>query len=94
LAEDSVIAFFFSWFQTPLGHFNLKEAKVQDIDQTSDSSEENEGSEVEGDVPESGKLTISITPPHQGPTYLLFPTRAEKVNDQSKSFSYRKLCNE
>ncbi|CAG0913431.1 unnamed protein product [Notodromas monacha] len=61
--------------RTPLGHFNLREARIQDIDQTSDSSEENEGPEMDGD---NGKLTISVSPPHQGTTYLLFPTKAEK----------------
>ena len=65
--------------QTPLGHINLKDAKIQDVDRAFDSSEEIDGSEVEEDIPDTVKLTISITPPHQGPTYLLFPTKAEKV---------------
>lgn len=53
----------------------MRDARVEEVDHMSDSdSEEREG---EGQALE---LTVGIFPTHQGPTYLLFPSKQEKDN--------------
>ncbi|XP_044728527.1 uncharacterized protein CG43867 isoform X4 [Chrysoperla carnea] len=59
----------------PVGQINMRDARVEEVDHMSDSdSEEREG---EGQALE---LTVGIFPTHQGPTYLLFPSKQEKDN--------------
>lgn len=61
------------WFQNPLGQINMKDARVEEVDQISDSDSE----EKEAD---SDKLTIGIFPSQSAPTYLLMSTKQEKVS--------------
>jgi len=50
----------------------MRDARVEEVDHVSDSdSEEHEA--------ENSELTIGIFPTHQGPTYLLMPTKQDKV---------------
>uniref|UniRef100_A0A8D8MG76 Uncharacterized protein CG43867 n=1 Tax=Cacopsylla melanoneura TaxID=428564 RepID=A0A8D8MG76_9HEMI len=55
----------------PLGQINMKDARVEEVDQISDSDSE----EKETD---SDKLTIGIFPSQSPPTYLLMSTKQEK----------------
>lgn len=52
----------------------MRDARVEEVDHVSDSDSE----EQEGDG-RSTELTIGIFPTHQGPTYLLMPSKQEKV---------------
>ncbi|KAI5732217.1 hypothetical protein M8J77_023476 [Diaphorina citri] len=56
---------------TPLGQINMKDARVEEVEQISDSDSE----EKEAD---SDKLTIGIFPSQSPPTYLLMSTKQEK----------------
>ncbi|KAJ4445671.1 hypothetical protein ANN_12355, partial [Periplaneta americana] len=58
---------------SPVGQINMRDARVEEVDHVSDSdSEDREG---DGHMTE---LTIGIFPTHQGPTYLLMPSKQEK----------------
>lgn len=60
------------FFQTPLGQLHLRDARIEDIDNTNDSDDET-------DVTKATKHVIAIWPPFQGPTYLMLPSQHEKV---------------
>ncbi|XP_033611575.1 uncharacterized protein CG43867 isoform X4 [Cryptotermes secundus] len=57
----------------PVGQINMRDARVEEVDHVSDSDSEDR----EGDG-HSTELTIGIFPTHQGPTYLLMPSKQEK----------------
>lgn len=61
-------------FQNPVGQINMRDARVEEVDHVSDSDSEDR----EGDG-HNTELTIGIFPTHQGPTYLLMPSKQEKV---------------
>ena len=52
----------------------MRDARVEEVDHVSDSDSEDR----EGDG-HNTELTIGIFPTHQGPTYLLMPSKQEKV---------------
>lgn len=54
----------------------MRDARVEEVDHMSDSDSEERG---EGEGP-TLDLTIGIFPTHQGPSYLLFPSKHEKDN--------------
>lgn len=58
--------------QNPLGQINMRDARVEQVDHVSDSDSEDREAE-------NTQLTIGIFPSHQGPTYLLMPTKQDKV---------------
>ena len=60
--------------QTPFGQIHLQDARLEDIDIACDSDEES----LEG--AKTSKHVIVIWPPYQGPTYLILPTKQEKVS--------------
>lgn len=62
-------------FQNPVGQINMRDARVEEVDHVSDSDSEDR----EGDG-HNTELTIGIFPTHQGPTYLLMPSKQEKVH--------------
>lgn len=55
----------------PLGQINMKDARVEEVDQISDSDSDEK--ETDGD-----KLTIGIFPSQSPPTYLIMSTKQEK----------------
>ncbi|XP_021924200.1 uncharacterized protein CG43867 isoform X3 [Zootermopsis nevadensis] len=57
----------------PVGQINMRDARVEEVDHVSDSDSEDR----EGDG-HNTELTIGIFPTHQGPTYLLMPSKQEK----------------
>lgn len=59
-------------FQTPYGQIHLRDARIEDVDNTNDSDDET-------DVSMTTKQTVAIWPQYQGPTYLMVPTKHEKV---------------
>lgn len=68
----------FLYFKTPsdnspVGQINMRDARVEQVDHVSDSDSEDNGG---GD--NSAQLTIGIFPTHQGPTYLLMPSKQDK----------------
>jgi hypothetical protein len=67
-----------SLFQNPVGQINMRDARVEEVDHVSDSDSEDQ----EGDG-HTTELTIGIFPTHQGPTYLLMPSKQEKVHSHS-----------
>lgn len=50
----------------------MRDARVEQVDHVSDSDSEDRDAEA-------SQLTIGIFPSHQGPTYLLMPTKQDKV---------------
>ena len=52
----------------------MRDARVEEVEKVSDS----EGEEQEGED-SSKDLTIGVFPSHQGPTYLIIPTKPDKV---------------
>ncbi|KAG7302261.1 hypothetical protein JYU34_013756, partial [Plutella xylostella] len=58
--------------QNPIGQINMRDARVEDVEHSSDSDSEEKSDEARG------HLTAAIYPQHQGPTYLLFETKADK----------------
>lgn len=56
----------------------MRDARVEEVDHVSDSdsSEEHDG---EPRPQHSSDLTIALHPSHQGPTYLIMPTKQDKV---------------
>lgn len=81
--------------QTPLGQINMREARVEEVERVSDS----EGEETpEEEIGHGGggqeDLTIAIFPNNQGPTYLIMPTKQDKVTprDWSLAIEYVYLC--
>lgn len=50
----------------------MRDARVEEVDHVSDSDSEEHDTE-------GSDLTIGIFPTHQGPTYLLTPSKQEKV---------------
>lgn len=52
----------------------MRDARVEQVDHVSDSDSEDREAE-------NTQLTIGIFPSHQGPTYLLMPTKQDKVTD-------------
>ncbi|VDI62691.1 Hypothetical predicted protein [Mytilus galloprovincialis] len=57
--------------KTPLGQIHLRDARIEDIDNSNDSDDE-------ADVTKETKHAIAIWPPFQGPTYLMLPSQHEK----------------
>ncbi|XP_054260935.1 uncharacterized protein CG43867 isoform X1 [Macrosteles quadrilineatus] len=55
----------------PIGQINMRDARVEEVDHVSDSDSEDRDAE-------NAQLTIGIFPTHQGPTYLLFPSKQDK----------------
>ena len=55
----------------------MREARVEEVERVSDS----EGDETPGEEVGGGQedLTIAIFPNNQGPTYLIMPTKQDKV---------------
>ena len=67
-------SYYYPLFQNPVGQINMRDARVEEVDHVSDSDSEEQ--EADG---HSTDLTIGIFPTHQGPTYLLMPSKQEKV---------------
>ena len=63
---------YYDCFQTPFGQIHLHDARIEDVDNTNDSDDESE-------VPMTTKQVIAIWPPYQSPTYLIVPSKHEKV---------------
>ncbi|KAB7506302.1 Uncharacterized protein Anas_04819 [Armadillidium nasatum] len=59
--------------QTPLGQINMRDSRVEEVERMSDSEGEDQHEE-EGQT----ELTIGLFPSHQGPTYLICPSKQEK----------------
>lgn len=53
----------------------MRDARVEEVEHVSDSDSE----EREEDQSQA-RLTVSIYPAHQGPTYLILPTKQERDN--------------
>ena len=68
------------YFQMPFGQIHLQDARLEEIDIATDSDEETETSKT-------NKHVIVIWPPYQGPTYLILPTKQEKVGIKSNKIS-------
>lgn len=62
--------------QNPLGQINMRDARVEEVEHVSDSDSE----EREDLGASQSHLTIAIYPAHQGPTYLILPTKQERDN--------------
>ncbi|XP_013162185.1 PREDICTED: uncharacterized protein CG43867 isoform X3 [Papilio xuthus] len=61
--------------QNPTGQINMRDARVEDVEHTSDSDSEEKNDDARS------HLTVAIYPQHQvtaGPTYLLFESKADK----------------
>ncbi|XP_063625085.1 uncharacterized protein CG43867 [Cydia splendana] len=58
--------------QNPTGQINMRDARVEDVEHVSDSDSEEKNDDTRN------HLTVAIYPQHQGPTYLLFETKADK----------------
>ena len=67
-------------FQMPFGQIHLQDARLEEIDIATDSDEETE-------TAKTNKHVIVIWPPYQGPTYLILPTKQEKVSVKSNKIS-------
>ena len=67
----------FSPLQNPMGQINMRDTRVEEVEHISDSDSEENCLTVEKSVPQP---TLGIFPNHvsQGPTYLIFPSRAEQ----------------
>jgi len=63
--------------QNPMGQVNMRDTRVEEVEHISDSDSDEVSQNVEKAMPEP---TIGIFPNHvhQGPTYLIFPNRAEQ----------------
>ncbi|XP_058974606.1 uncharacterized protein CG43867 isoform X2 [Musca domestica] len=59
----------------PLGQINMRDARVEEVEHVSDSD-----SEEREDPQSQAHLTVAIYPAHQGPTYLILPSKAERDN--------------
>ncbi|VVC98192.1 unnamed protein product [Leptidea sinapis] len=59
-----------SWCN-PTGQINMRDARVEDVEHVSDSDSEEKNDD-------GRHLTVAIYPQHQGPTYLLLESKAEK----------------
>ncbi|XP_055841558.1 uncharacterized protein CG43867 isoform X4 [Episyrphus balteatus] len=71
----------FLYFKTPgetnpLGQINMRDARVEEVEHVSDSDSE----EREDPAQSQARLTVSIYPAHQGPTYLILPGKQERDN--------------
>ena len=69
----------FLYFKTshdsnPVGQINMRDTRVEEMPTSDSDSEENE------EQLQNTKLTIAITPQHQGPTYLIFTDKVERDN--------------
>ncbi|XP_055915623.1 uncharacterized protein CG43867 isoform X9 [Eupeodes corollae] len=60
----------------PLGQINMRDARVEEVEHVSDSDSE----EREDAAQSQARLTVSIYPAHQGPTYLILPGKQERDN--------------
>ncbi|XP_068631994.1 uncharacterized protein CG43867-like [Battus philenor] len=61
--------------QNPTGQINMRDARVEDVEHTSDSDSEEKNDDARS------HLTVAIYPQHQvtaGPTYLLFESKGDK----------------
>ena len=67
-------------FQAPIGQLNLQDAKLEEIEGACDSDDES-------DVTSSPVHVFAIWPPCQAPTYLVIPTRQEKVSPLNGKFA-------
>lgn len=63
--------------QNPMGQVNMRDTRVEEVEHISDSDSDEVSQNIEKAMPEP---TIGIFPNHvhQGPTYLIFPNRAEQ----------------
>ncbi len=59
-------------FQTPLGQLHLRDARIEEVDRSCDS-------ETDSDDTTTPDYTLGIWPSMQAPTYLMIPTKQEKV---------------
>ncbi|XP_049943352.1 uncharacterized protein CG43867 [Schistocerca serialis cubense] len=59
----------------PMGQINMRDARVEEVDHVSDSDSEDRDPDGQ---PGPSDLTVGIFPSHQGPTYLLVPSKQEK----------------
>lgn len=61
--------------QNPLGQINMRDARVEEVEHASDSdSEEREEDQTQA------RLTVSIYPANQGPTYLILQNKQDRDN--------------
>ena len=72
-ALSNLLFFSSPFWQTPIGQLNLQDAKLEEIEGACDSDDEL-------DVVSSPVHVFAIWPPCQAPTYLVIPTRQEKVS--------------
>ncbi|CAM1311332.1 PLEKHH2 (predicted) [Pycnogonum litorale] len=68
---------------TPLGQINMRDARVEEVEHVSDSDEDNDDDRELDQITDRQKHpeqnhTIGIFPSHQGPTYILMPSKQEK----------------
>lgn len=63
----------------------MRDTRVEEVERMSDS----EGEEQDGDDGQRTELTIGLFPSHQGPTYLICPSKQEKVYDLIHPVVYR-----
>ncbi|MCL4143506.1 UNVERIFIED_CONTAM: hypothetical protein GTU68_014369 [Idotea baltica] len=61
--------------QTPLGQINMRDTRVEEVERMSDSEGEEPGGSEEG---QRAELTIGLHPSHQGPSYLICPSKQDK----------------
>ena len=78
----------------------MREARVEEVERVSDSEgEDMPGEEIGHGGGGQEDLTIAIFPNNQGPTYLIMPTKQDKVGitgilrNWSLAIEYVHLCN-
>ena len=67
----------YSLLQNPMGQINMRDTRVEEVEHISDSDSDENSQTVEKSIPQP---TLGIFPNHvhQGPTYLIFPSRTEQ----------------
>ena len=67
----------FFTLQNPMGQINMRDTRVEEVEHISDSDSEENSQTVEKSALQP---TLGIFPNHvhQGPTYLIFPSRADQ----------------
>ncbi|KAK8758241.1 hypothetical protein V5799_004127, partial [Amblyomma americanum] len=83
----------------PLGQIPLRDARVEEVLHLSDSDEDETGadkSERSTTGQQQQQFTVALLPRNQSPTYLLFPTRQEMMNNEtpcrSEPGQYASFC--
>jgi len=69
--------------QLPLGQILLRDARVEEVDRSCDS-------ETDSDDTSLPDYTLAIWPVTSGPTYLMIPTKHEKVTTANKTTHIKK----